>query len=301
MLTGATGYLGQHILARLVDDPSINRIYCVAVRASDDPENSRISIASPKIIVKPGDLSEPHLGLSESDFADLAEEADLILHCGANRAFWDNYELLRGPNVTPVKTIVQLAAARKVPLHFVSSGAVENYDKMKPPSDGSDGYVASKWAAEQCLRTAAALGDIPIAIWRPTAGARDASREEEEVLLRELTHLAKKLQARPLCEGFGGYIEFVRTSEVVDTITTAALNGTVQGPTPCISNLTADFCVSVASLEKLFLNENALAKLEGVDVLEWFGRVKKAGFGYFATAQEIVMGATRDEQLVSKR
>jgi hybrid polyketide synthase/nonribosomal peptide synthetase ACE1 len=71
VLTGATGFLGCHLLERLENDPNITNIHCVAVR--DKPVMS-----SPKVSVHHGDLSDPVLGLSQPEFEDLSLTADVI-------------------------------------------------------------------------------------------------------------------------------------------------------------------------------------------------------------------------------
>jgi hybrid polyketide synthase/nonribosomal peptide synthetase ACE1 len=87
VLTGATGFLGRHLLNRLENDLNITKIHCVAVR-------DKSVASSPKVSVHYGDLSDLMLGLSQPEFEDLSLSADVIIHLGAIRSFWDNYHAL---------------------------------------------------------------------------------------------------------------------------------------------------------------------------------------------------------------
>ena len=87
LLTGATGYLGRHILSQLVADSRISKIYCVPIRANNEPIDKKLSVHSEKLMLRAGDLDYPLLGLTSTDFADLTSSVDVILHCGVNRSF----------------------------------------------------------------------------------------------------------------------------------------------------------------------------------------------------------------------
>jgi hybrid polyketide synthase/nonribosomal peptide synthetase ACE1 len=156
VVTGATGFFSKYILPQLSARSDIDTIHCVAVR---NPQNL---FTSSKIVCHSGNLSAPLLGLSEGDFRVLSSEADVILHMGAVRSFWDNYNMLRLSNVQSTRELVKLASARRVPIHYISSGGVLQGDSelatypssaanLVPDIDGSNGYAASKWASERIL------------------------------------------------------------------------------------------------------------------------------------------------------
>jgi hybrid polyketide synthase / nonribosomal peptide synthetase ACE1 len=90
-------------------------------------------------------------------FYELAGTVDVIIHSGAERALFEDYEQLAAPNVHATKEIIKLAAPLRVPVHFLSSGAVTALESkvaqlpnespltyQRPPPDESNGYVASK-------------------------------------------------------------------------------------------------------------------------------------------------------------
>ncbi|WP_369027980.1 SDR family oxidoreductase, partial [Nocardia farcinica] len=82
LLTGATGFLGVHLLRELLDRTD-SRIWCL-VRGRDRADGLRRITAAlaryqlphhdlaERVVAVPGDLEQPRLGLSEADFADLA-------------------------------------------------------------------------------------------------------------------------------------------------------------------------------------------------------------------------------------
>ncbi|MEU6190026.1 amino acid adenylation domain-containing protein [Nocardia sp. NPDC047038] len=189
LLTGATGFLGVHLLQALLDRTEA-RVWCV-VRAADAEEgidrilgalsHYRLSgtTAAERIVVVAGDLTAPRLGLDPADYDRLADSIDVIYHNGARVNHVDPYARLRQANVEGTRELLRLATARRVkPFHLVSTmGAavaatpdspVVTEDIRLPAGQVSgNGYLASKWAAEELVRQAGERG-VPIAIYRPS-------------------------------------------------------------------------------------------------------------------------------------
>ena len=188
LLTGATGFLGAHLLRELVDATDA-RIWCL-VRARDEADaGRRIAQAAARyelprpadgrVAPLPGDLAEPRLGLSDTRFRELAREADVIYHAGALVNFIYPYQELRAANVAGTREIVRLAGLyRGIPVHYVSTTAVlaglgvagvREVTEQTPlgyPERLLMGYVETKYVAEELLRNAARAG-LPVAIYRP--------------------------------------------------------------------------------------------------------------------------------------
>jgi len=95
--TGATGYLGRDIV-KFVSHDRVSKVICVAFRGNE-PETfiAQYQDSQTKIEVLQGGLGAPLLGLDEVTFENLGKEADVIVHSGANRSFWDYYQTLSGP------------------------------------------------------------------------------------------------------------------------------------------------------------------------------------------------------------
>ncbi|WP_423760150.1 thioester reductase domain-containing protein [Burkholderia sp. NLJ2] len=185
LLTGATGFLGAHLLHTLLATTDA-RVMCV-VRA-DDPVAGvrRIEAAmqshglwearhAHRIVAVPGDLGEPNLGLSTAAFDALASEIDAIYHNGALVNFVYPYATLKQVNVLATQDIIRLASLHRVtPIHYVSTvGTLDRYSDALPEALAvpfhehlTSGYEESKWVAEQLLVQAHARG-VPVTVYRP--------------------------------------------------------------------------------------------------------------------------------------
>ncbi|KAJ5110598.1 hypothetical protein N7532_001133 [Penicillium argentinense] len=230
LLTGATGFLGRALCHQLVDCPEIQRIECLAVR---NPTAARAQ--SKKIFFHKGDLTLPFLGLSETEANDIFASADVIIHNGADVSFMKSYHSLRQPNVESTKELVRLAAKHRTPFHFISTSGVahlsgkDSYPEIsvaayQPPPDGTDGYVASKWASERFLERVAFQTGMPVWIHRPTSvtGANTPSMDIVHTVLR----FSRILKSVPELPGWCGYFDFVHVDSVARTVLDAILAGT---------------------------------------------------------------------------
>jgi amino acid adenylation domain-containing protein/thioester reductase-like protein len=188
LLTGATGFLGAHLLRELLDATDA-RVWCL-VRARDEGEAlrriaqaaARYELPAPpdgRVIPLPGDLAQPRLGLSDAQFREFARAIDVIYHAGASVNFIYPYQDLRAANVAGTREIIRLAGLyRAIPVHYVSTTAVlaglgvagvHSVTEQTPLADPERlrmGYVETKYVAEELLRNAGRAG-LPVAIYRP--------------------------------------------------------------------------------------------------------------------------------------
>lgn len=188
-LTGATGYLGIFILNALLENTKAN-ILCL-IRASSEAEGVQklIStlkkyelysiereITSQRVRVICGDLSLPQFGLTMEQFFALCGHVDLIVHNGAIVNFMLPYASLKSANIEGTKTILQWAAKRQVPLHYVSSlyvfseqdveqGMIKESQIPRYPHHLSLGYLQTKCICEQLIAQAREQG-LPIVNYR---------------------------------------------------------------------------------------------------------------------------------------
>lgn len=189
-LTGATGFLGAFLLHELLQKNDV-KIHCL-VRASSQAGGfnklkknfERYGIYETQLMERVipvcGDLSQPRLGLSEIDFALLANNIDSIYHNGALVNFSQPYSALKVANVGGTHEILRLACMEKVkPVHYISTlsvlGIENSFDDKgfteddfpKPNFSQDDGYSQTKWVAEKLIRIAASRG-LPVTIHRPS-------------------------------------------------------------------------------------------------------------------------------------
>ncbi|MFC5216491.1 thioester reductase domain-containing protein [Streptomyces coerulescens] len=185
LLTGATGFLGSHMLLDLLRHSDAH-VYCLVRAADEEAAVARLgealkNYALPwssevrrRVTVLPGDIRQPHLGLSDDVWNTLTHELDSVVSVAAAVDFLRGYQSLRGSNVLGALTLAELAATgRPKPLHHISSIAV--FNEVGIPSMGEDdplahidrlvaGYDQTKWAAEVALRRARDHGLIVTAM-----------------------------------------------------------------------------------------------------------------------------------------
>lgn len=309
VLTGATGYLGSRFISRLLKDPCIKKIHCVAVRAEGTRSRDLLS-SSAKIISYLGDLASPMLGLSVAQWRHLASKADAIVHLGANRSFWDHYEVTRGPNFASTKELIKLSAAYKIPFHFMSSYGVvvaaegtPGGSETQPPVNGTSGYLASKWASEVYIRKATETLGLPLHVHRvvPSKSASEPSAEVMATFL-EITDQTKIL---PDWQGWSGNFDIIDADALADTIIRKA---TLEAGPKWSSNQLDIRHVCATRLEMADLEAyiNAQSKdrssYERLPPHEWAGRAKSAGIPYhFATMNFNLTGTKKGTSLQLRR
>ncbi|PKK49165.1 hypothetical protein CI102_7231 [Trichoderma harzianum] len=292
VLTGATGFLGRHILQHLVNDERVGEIHCVAIRPAANGELRHVDISSPKIVEYAGDLGDRNLGLSSSELKNLVSRADVIIHNGADVSFMKTYRSLRQPNVLSTRYLAEMALARSIPFHFVSTASVANFHVGKHlpetsiqgldnlPKDGRNGYAASKWMSEALLESLADDHGVRSWIHRPTSIIGVDAPEMD--IVASLYNYSKLLKAVPrFPKAVSGTFDFVSVQSVASSIADAAIasvSADGKGSTHRVSY--QHHC----SDEKVPLQEFAkyMEKTEGgvFDELEskvWFEKAREAG------------------------
>jgi hybrid polyketide synthase/nonribosomal peptide synthetase ACE1 len=288
VLAGATGYLGRHVIALLLDTPRVGEIYCLVRSKNLAAASSQNS--HPKVHFIAADLSQPDLGLDQATFVSLAKKTNVVLHCAANRSFWDGFETLRKVNFDALKDFAKLCAANDAALHFMSSGAVSVYDDTTPPTDGSDGYVASKWAAEKFLSNAANLG-LTVQVHRPTSQLTDNLISDfpgkAERIQDDLTRILLHLKKRPDFAAVSGHVDVAPVGDVSAAIAACMLADGKSDVT--VTEHAAQLRLQVSDFADKIHRSSELASLEPMNPLLWFAEAKKAGFTWIIVAMELVM------------
>jgi hypothetical protein len=94
-LTGATGFLGSHLLRELLA-AGAERVYCL-VRGDRRPDQE--SFRDPRVVLVRGDAMRPMLGLSPDAVEAITASASAIYHCAAHVNLVYPYEELEAVNV----------------------------------------------------------------------------------------------------------------------------------------------------------------------------------------------------------
>jgi thioester reductase-like protein len=193
LLTGATGFLGMEVLARLLergdrdvvcliraenDGAAAGRLDEVLNMLWDDPESHR-----DRVRAVAGDVTVPNLGLRPGARTELAEEIGAILHCAASITFDLPLEEARLINVEGTREVIGFAREAK------SIGRLERFvhvstayvggrqpgvfreRQLDVGQDFRNTYEQTKWEAEHVL---AAADDLAPAVARPSIVMGDA-------------------------------------------------------------------------------------------------------------------------------
>ncbi|GME34422.1 Beta-ketoacyl synthase [Neofusicoccum parvum] len=223
LLTGAQSFLGSTILTSLLTDPRVAKVHLVAVH----PDGVTTLPPSDKIVVYTGSLQHPTLNLSPSDITTLQSTTDLIIHAGASGHCLHNYSSIRAANLGATHLLATLALPRLIPLHFLSSNRVTllsgrtalppiSVSTHRPPTDGSEGLTATKWACEAFLESVASAAQLPVTVHRACAVVGDRAPPDDA--LNSLLRYSLLLRAVPAFGGFDGFFDFRDVREVADEV-----------------------------------------------------------------------------------
>ncbi|KAL7917780.1 hypothetical protein ACQKWADRAFT_331624 [Trichoderma austrokoningii] len=182
VVTGATGSLGAHIVAKLASRLDIDQVYCL-VRANDLEHGYKrvvssmiqrrvyhsLSLASRrKIIVLPSNLAEPDLGLSKSAYEAITEHLTAVVHCAWSVNFNMHLSSFEKGNIAGVSHLISLCQSAQPPatMNFCSSVSTCSQSTVIPvPERVPDfswaqnmGYAQSKSVAEHICAKAASQG-----------------------------------------------------------------------------------------------------------------------------------------------
>ena len=192
VVTGVTGSLGAHIVAKMVSDPTIDKIYCLT-RAKSDKDASRRVISSliqrkvyhnltlrqrRKLISLSSDLSDGQLGLSQEMYRDIRQSLRTVIHCAWSVNFNMRLSSFEGSNIAGVTHLISLCreAGGNASFNFCSSASVVSRATIVPVPETLPelewaqgmGYAQSKCVAENiCLRAAEdKTGSVPTRVLR---------------------------------------------------------------------------------------------------------------------------------------
>lgn len=124
-ITGATGFLGSHILSELLGRAEYdNRTIVCLVRCSSAKHGyERIRNTFERYRLNPkglervkilsGDLTEAEFGLDHSYYESLAISTSEVFHCAATVNMMADYETLKKPNVNATKAILSFCLSGK--------------------------------------------------------------------------------------------------------------------------------------------------------------------------------------------
>lgn len=174
-LTGATGFLGIHLLKELLSYDTVN-IWCLVRGDSQQHAEERLyeslryyfgnlpAETYTRIKVIRGDLKLSALGITDTDYRQLDAEVDVILHAAADVNLVKSYTELMHTNIKATECLISLArTGRDKALHYVSTLAVSGCSPDNRIRDFSEhdfdfgqsflsDYEKTKFEAEKMIR-----------------------------------------------------------------------------------------------------------------------------------------------------
>jgi surfactin family lipopeptide synthetase A len=184
LLTGATGFLGCHLLASLLEETSYD-IYLPIRAATDEIAFDRLnqqfkyhfqrSLKNQisRINVFSAQLDRQHLGLEVCKYKALVNQVDSIIHCAALVKYYGHDKEFQQSNVQPTTNLLELSKLTSIKdFHYVSTVGVpmEGYivdqdyamlteeDNLNNLVHSDHPYVQSKYQSEQLVNRYRAQG-----------------------------------------------------------------------------------------------------------------------------------------------
>ena len=175
LLTGATGFLGGHVLSHAARTlPEGDVIYCLvrnkdrAARDRLDAVAKRHEIDPSRYVIVNGTLDAPQFSLDPAQYAALTQVVSRVVHCAAMVNLAIGRQEMLDWSARGITTVLEFCGDAQADLRFTSSTSVFPDrggpwpEGLIPVWEGCTGYGAAKIAAEMTIRNA----EIPAAIVR---------------------------------------------------------------------------------------------------------------------------------------
>lgn len=207
LLTGATGFLGSHILRELLR----RNIYVICLVRSEEKLKNSLKYYFPneyqyfRYNVNIGDIKKEKFGLSDQEYDLLAEKVDMVIHTAANVSHAGHYSDFEKTNVTGTQHVIDFCMRAGAVLQHTStasvhgSGTVEQTNPNKMFDEFSldigqnykqNVYIHSKYKAEERVLLARGKGlkaniyRIGNLTWRTSDGIFQKNAEDNGFLAR---------------------------------------------------------------------------------------------------------------------
>ncbi|KAH9911783.1 acetyl-CoA synthetase-like protein [Epithele typhae] len=180
VVTGTTGRLGSHLLARLLMRPDVARVFALNRSHGESDSNEKLMarsagafkvlgldaalLRSGKVVLRIVNLTKEHFGLAPEEYEEMRMSATQIIHNGWTVNFNVSLSSFE-PLIVGARRLIDLALGSTRPhkphMLFVSSaGVLRNHSSAVPAAELIEtppelavgaGYSESKWVAEQLL------------------------------------------------------------------------------------------------------------------------------------------------------
>lgn len=219
-ITGATGFLGVHLLQTLLHRYPERKFICL-VRNAEKLQRHWAYIfpgeAYPEYRIQPlpGDLTQNRFGLSQPAYESLVSQVGCAFHSAADVRHFGQWESSYAVNTQGTQQVIQLCLAADAPLHHVSTMSVDGFilttmgEQLSATFDEGNlfigqrfrenVYVHSKYLAEREILQARNQGlkaniyRVGNLLWRQSDGMFQQNREAHDFYM--LSHAFMDLGA----------------------------------------------------------------------------------------------------------
>lgn len=170
LLTGATGFLGAHLLNELA--ANMRRDTVCVIRGGDPARLARVmadyfgegwfETNAPRVRILAGDMEKPDFGICEAELSGLTGRVGTLLHCAADvRHFSADPDASIRANSGGTANAIRLAAKLRAGLGYISTVSVMGDKRTEPfgekdmpadPGKENNVYVKGKCMAELIVR-----------------------------------------------------------------------------------------------------------------------------------------------------
>ena len=142
LITGCTGFLGAHLLARILKSPeNVDNVYCLVRGKNNEEPRKRLydtmffyfgneydALLEKMVTVIEADISKEDLGMHPVAFKLLKENVNTVIHSAANVKHYGNYADFEKANIIGTKNIISFCKIASAELHYISTMTISaNY------------------------------------------------------------------------------------------------------------------------------------------------------------------------------
>lgn len=243
LLTGATGFLGSHVLRELLR----RKMYVICLVRSEEKLREILKFYFPKeheyfrYKVKIGDIEKYHLGLSDEDYNLLINRVDMVIHTAANVSHAGHYADFERTNVIGTQNVIDFCMESGAFMQHTSTASVHGSGTVEQTNPDAffdefsldigqnhvqNVYIHSKYKAEEKVLLAREMGlkanifRIGNLTWRSSDGRYQRNSDDNGFLGRFKGLLKVKKYTKELAE----YpIDFTPVDECADAYVRLAL------------------------------------------------------------------------------
>lgn len=256
LLTGFPGFIASRLIPRILEaDPATTLVALVEPRMVARATELAATLGAGRIVVEPGDITRPRLGLTPERHAELAATTTQVHHLAAVYDLAVGAELAERVNVTGTQEVLAFcrACTGLERHHYVSTAYVAGLRSGRVMEDDLVGgqafknhYESTKFAAEVLVR--ASMAQVPTTVYRPAIVVGDSKTGETQkfdgpyYLLRTLQRLGDRQPIPQIGRGDASFnvvpVDFVIDAIAAGIATPATIGHTLHlvDPAPVTSS-----------------------------------------------------------------